>query len=118
MYGIDRSVEPPGVLPQQASVLDPSLPLRPGEVGIEVDYLNIDSASYRQLREQCDGDAAAMADEIMSIVRKAGKMHNPVTGSGGMLVGTVTELGPDRSEPARGTRIATLVSLTLTPLEL
>jgi L-erythro-3,5-diaminohexanoate dehydrogenase len=45
-------------------------------------------------------------------------MHNPVTGSGGMLVGTVAELGSNRAEPAVGTRIATLVSLTLTPLVL
>jgi len=43
-------------------------------------------------------------------------MHNPATGSGGMLVGTVSELGAHRVEPAVGTRIATLVSLTLTPL--
>ncbi|HEX2196120.1 MAG TPA: L-erythro-3,5-diaminohexanoate dehydrogenase [Actinomycetota bacterium] len=45
-------------------------------------------------------------------------MHNPVTGSGGMLVGTVAELGPGRSDPPVGARIATLVSLTLTPLAL
>ena len=45
-------------------------------------------------------------------------MQNPVTGSGGMLVGTVWELGEHRVEPAVGTRIATLVSLTLTPLVL
>ena len=44
-------------------------------------------------------------------------MHNPVTGSGGMLVGTVEEVG--EGSPlglAAGDRIATLVSLTLTPL--
>jgi L-erythro-3,5-diaminohexanoate dehydrogenase len=59
-----------------------------------------------------------MADRIMDIVTSAGKMHNPVTGSGGMLVGTVSELGAHRAEPPVGTRIATLVSLTLTPLSL
>lgn len=45
-------------------------------------------------------------------------MQNPVTGSGGMLVGTVAELGAHRREPEVGTRVATLVSLTLTPLVL
>src|SRR5689334_2960645 len=46
-------------------------------------------------------------------------MQNPVTGSGGMLVGVVDEAGP-RSPLglAAGDRIATLVSLTLTPLAL
>lgn len=117
-FGVHRSLEPRGVLPQQASVLDTSLPLRRGEASIDVEYLNVDSASWRQLEEETGGDAASMRARIESIVRSAGKMHNPVTGSGGMLVGTVAELGPGRTQPVVGTRIATLVSLTLTPLVL
>lgn len=117
-FGIHRSVSPPGSLPQQATRLDPTSPLRDGEVVIDVDFLNIDSASWRQLREETDGSAEAMSRRIEDIVWSAGKMHNPVTGSGGMLVGTVSELGPGRSEPAVGTRVASLVSLTLTPLQL
>lgn len=113
-----RSVEPRGVLPQQARVLDTSLPLRRGEALIDVEYLNVDSASWRQLREEARDDADALRARIETIVRDAGKMHNPVTGSGGMLVGTVADLGPERSQPRAGTRIATLVSLTLTPLVL
>lgn len=117
-YGVHRSIEPRGVLPQQARVLDNSLPLRRGEALIDVEYLNVDSASWRQLRDEAGGDAAAMRARIEEIVRSSGKMHNPVTGSGGMLVGTVAELGPERSQPIVGARIATLVSLTLTPLVL
>ena len=58
-----------------------------------------------------------MRAEVLEIVRSRGKMHNPVTGSGGMLVGTVEEVG--EGSPlglAVGDRVATLVSLTLTPL--
>jgi L-erythro-3,5-diaminohexanoate dehydrogenase len=117
-YGIHRSKEPEGALPQQARVLDAISPLRPSEFAVDVEFLNIDSASYRQLRDEAGGDAGRMAERIMDIVRVCGKMHNPVTGSGGMLVGRVDEVGPDRMEPARGTRIASLVSLTLTPLKL
>lgn len=113
-----RSLEPRGVLPQQARVLDASLPLRRGEALIEVEYLNVDSASWRQLRDEAGDDADALKSRIQEIVRSAGKMHNPVTGSGGMLVGRVAELGPERSQPVVGTRVATLVSLTLTPLVL
>ncbi len=87
-------------------------------MGIEVEYLNVDSASFKQIRDEAGGDAAAMGERILSIVKERGKLHNPVTGSGGMLVGTVSELGDHRLEPAVGTRIATLVSLTLTPLVL
>ena len=115
-FGTHRSVEPAGVLPQQARRLDARSPLIADEVAIDVDYLNIDSASWRQIRGACDDDAERMSDHIAAIVRDAGKMHNPATGSGGMLVGTVSELGAHRVEPAVGTRIATLVSLTLTPL--
>ena len=44
-------------------------------------------------------------------------MQNPVTGSGGMLTGVVEEAGPDSPLGlAAGDRIATLVSLSLTPL--
>ena len=44
-------------------------------------------------------------------------MQNPVTGSGGMLVGTVEEVGPESPLGlTAGDRVATLVSLTLTPL--
>ena len=54
---------------------------------------------------------------VLEIIATRGKMQNPVTGSGGMLTGTVEEAGPLSPlglEP--GQRIATLVSLTLTPL--
>ena len=104
------------MLPQQARVLDATSPLRPDEAAIDVEYLNVDSASWAQIREACGGNAGAMTEMLTGIVKSAGKMHNPVTGSGGMLVGRVAELGSHRMEPAAGTRIATLVSLTLTPL--
>jgi L-erythro-3,5-diaminohexanoate dehydrogenase len=96
--------------------LDATSPLTPDELAIDVDYLNIDSASWRQLRDSTGGTAAAMSARILEIVAECGKMQNPVTGSGGMLVGTVSELGIHRSTPAVGTKIATLVSLSLTPL--
>src|SRR5206468_6470701 len=44
-------------------------------------------------------------------------MQNPVTGSGGMLTGVVEEAGPRSPLGLRpGDRVATLVSLSLTPL--
>jgi L-erythro-3,5-diaminohexanoate dehydrogenase len=114
--GVHRSLDPRGALPQQARRLDTTSPVGPDEIAIEVEYLNVDSASWRQIREATDGSARAIAARVLDIVRERGKMHNPVTGSGGMLVGRVAELGSHRTEPAVGSRIATLVSLTLTPL--
>ena len=114
--GIHRSLDPRGALPQQARRLDVSSPTGPDEIAVELEYLNVDSASWRQIRESTDGSAEAMAARVLDIVGERGKMHNPVTGSGGMLVGRVAELGSHRAEPPVGSRIATLVSLTVTPL--
>lgn len=115
-FGIHRSLHPAGALPQQAQVLDATSPLRADELAITVEYLNIDSASWHQIRTSVGGDPDAMRSRVLEIVAERGKMHNPATGSGGMLVGTVAELGAHRVDPPVGTRIATLVSLSLTPL--
>jgi L-erythro-3,5-diaminohexanoate dehydrogenase len=117
-YGIHRSLVPSGVLPQQARVLDAFSPLTASELALDVEYLNVDSASWRQLRDSCNDSADDMSRRVLEIVKEAGKMQNPVTGSGGMLVGRVAELGESRRGPALGTRVASLVSLTLTPLAL
>ena len=114
--GVRRVLEPLGVLPQAAHRLDTRRELYDDEVRIAVERLNLDAASFRQLSEQ-HGSGAAVRDAVLAIVAERGKMQNPVTGSGGMLVGTVEEVGP-RSPLGLvpGDRVATLVSLTLTPL--
>ena len=115
--GLHRVREPNGVLPQAAWRLDPDPVLWPDEVRVRVDRLNLDAASFRQLREATGGDAARMRAAVTGIVAERGKMQNPVTGSGGMLTGVVDEAGPESPLGlAPGDRIATLVSLSLTPL--
>jgi len=115
--GLHRVVDPVGVLPQAAWRLDPTPVIAPDEVLIRVDRLNLDAASYRQLREAHAGDPDKIRAAVLDIVATRGKMQNPVTGSGGMLTGTVEQVGPDSPLGLRpGQRIATLVSLTLTPL--
>ncbi|TYB41624.1 hypothetical protein FXF69_35345 [Actinomadura chibensis] len=115
--GLHRVLEPAGVLPQAALRLDADPRIRPDEVRVAVERLNLDAASFRQLRTAHGGDPDAVRAEVLRIVAERGKMHNPVTGSGGMLVGTVAEAGPESPLGLRpGDRIATLVSLTLTPL--
>ena len=117
--GLHRVLSPDGVLPQAAWQLDPSPVLWPDEVRVDVERLNLDAASFRQLSDQHDGDGAAVRERVRQIVRDRGKMHNPVTGSGGMLIGTVAEVGPQSPLGLQvGQRIASLVSLTCTPLML
>jgi L-erythro-3,5-diaminohexanoate dehydrogenase len=114
---LHRVIEPSGVLPQAAWRLDPDPPIWPDEVLVSVERLNLDAASFRQLHEASGGDPAAVKAAVLGIVADRGKMQNPVTGSGGMLTGVVREVGADSPLGLRpGDRIATLVSLSLTPL--
>jgi L-erythro-3,5-diaminohexanoate dehydrogenase len=115
--GLHRVLEPAGVLPQAARRLDTRPELAADEVRVRVQRLNLDAASFRQLETKHAGDGEAVRAEVLEIVRSRGKMHNPVTGSGGMLVGVVEEVGPDSPLGLSvGDPVATLVSLTLTPL--
>ena len=115
--GLHRVIDPPGVLPQAAWQLDAGPAIARDEVRIRVDRLNLDAASYRQLREAYAADPDKIRAAVLDIIATRGKMQNPVTGSGGMLTGTVEEAGPDSPLGLKpGQRIATLVSLTLTPL--
>ncbi len=115
--GLHRVLDDAVVLPQAAQRLDTRRELWPDEVRIRVETLNLDAASFRQLEGAHAGDGDAVRREVLEIVASRGKMQNPVTGSGGMLVGTVEEVGPQsRLGLAMGDRVATLVSLTLTPL--
>lgn len=115
--GLHRVIEPVGVLPQAAWRLDNRPEIAPDEARVSVERLNLDAASFRQLRDKHGGDGVAVRAEVLEIVAARGKMHNPVTGSGGMLLGTVDAVGPASPQQFRpGERVATLVSLTLTPL--
>jgi L-erythro-3,5-diaminohexanoate dehydrogenase len=117
--GVHRVLEPAGVLPQAARRLDADPRIGPDEVRIAVRRLNIDAASYRQLSEAHDGDGEAVRAAVLGIIESRGKLHNPATGSGGMLIGVIDEVGPESPLGLRvGQRVATLVSLTLTPLRI
>ncbi len=122
-YGSHRVLVPRGVMPQPAQRLDNDFRhLYTGEMLLAVDTLNVDAASFRQM-EGPDGTpddeaSAAVSRRIDETVRDRGKQHNPVTGSGGMLLGRVLQLAPGRPPETLkpGDRVATLVSLALTPL--
>jgi L-erythro-3,5-diaminohexanoate dehydrogenase len=117
--GADRVVEPPGALPQRAHRLDGSGPVRAHEFEIAVERLCLDSTSHRDIRARAGGDPERMAALIAEIVAARGKMHNPETDSGGVLLGTVAAVGERHtSPPAVGDRVVTLGSLTLTALRL
>jgi L-erythro-3,5-diaminohexanoate dehydrogenase len=119
-YGLHRVIEPAGALPQPAQKVDNTMEIYDNEILIDVMTLNIDSASFTQLKKEAGGDKEKIKAMILEIVNERGKMQNPVTGSGGMLIGTIAQVGPASSHQdlKPGDKIATLVSLSLTPLKI
>lgn len=123
-YGTHRVLEPAGILPQPAWRLDNNVDIvYDNEILIDVEVLNIDSASFAQMKNEAGGDPDCIARLITDTVGERGKQHNPVTGSGGMLIGRVAAIGPylkdvKNIDLREGDRIATLVSLSLTPLKI
>ncbi|MFT9495532.1 zinc-binding dehydrogenase [Anaerosolibacter sp.] len=120
-YGTHRVIEPVGALPQPARKIDNNMEIFDNEILIDVQTLNIDSASFTQIKEQAGGDIEKIKEIMLSIVADRGKHQNPVTGSGGMLIGTVEKIGAaleGKTDLKVGDKLATLVSLSLTPLRI
>ena len=120
-FGSHRVIEPPGSLPQGAWKLDATPVAHDNEIFCDVDVLNIDSASFHQIATSCERDAERVSKRIIELVSERGKHHNPVTGSGGMFIGRVREIGSalaGRGDLREGDRIASLVSLSSRPWKL
>ena len=118
-YGTHRVIEPQGVLTQAAKRIDNDMTkLYDNEILCDVISLNIDSASFTQIEREAGGDEEKIKAKILEIVGDRGKMQNPVTGSGGMFIGVVERIGSALTDTGLkvGDKIASLVSLSLTPL--
>ena len=119
--GIHRVLEPVGSFPQPAWKLDNTPLAQAGETLVNVHALHIDSASFTQIASVCQRDEQRMRAHILDIVAQRGKMHNPVTGSGGVLIGTVQEFDEQFAAMhglAIGDTIVSLTSLSWLPLYL
>lgn len=125
-FGTHRAIEPEKGLPQPAKRVDNDFSrLFRGELLLAVETLNIDAASFRQMEEAAaaagDPSDGAIGERVLATVAARGKQHNPVTGSGGMLLGRVLQVAeghPHAASLSPGDRVATLVSLSLTPLRI
>ena len=121
-FGTHRVIEPKGVLPQPANKIDNNMDeIYDNEILIDVQTLNIDSASFTDIANFCNHDKEEMKKEMLLNVELQGKHRNRRTGSGGMLLGTVEKIGDalkGKIDLKEGDKIATLVSLSLTPLRI
>ena len=65
-FGTHRVISPEGVLPQPADVIDNNMDIYDNEVLIDVQTLNIDSASFTEISRRAAGDNEKIKD-IMHI---------------------------------------------------
>jgi L-erythro-3,5-diaminohexanoate dehydrogenase len=120
LLGVHRALEPVRALPHIARRVDAATPANAYEAELDVEMLNVDATSYRAIRERCDGDGDRMAATLREIVAERGKLQNPWTGSGGILVGRVARVGYEHWAPdlSVGERVVPLASLIAIPLRL
>jgi len=121
IYGGHRVLEPKGFLPQAATRINNNPKIFSNEILIDVIALNPTSTAFNGIRTECNGNIEKIKEAITKIVEMQGKFQDPVTKSGGNLIGTVKEIGEDLSgkiDLKVGDKIATLVSLSLTPLKI
>ncbi|MGN8764558.1 L-erythro-3,5-diaminohexanoate dehydrogenase [Hornefia butyriciproducens] len=122
-YGTHRVIKPEGLLPQAAEKIDNSLPIYSNEILIDVIALQPTATAMHTIKTECGEDETKVKERILQIVEDRGKFQDPITKSGGMLIGTVKEIGDDLKKKGTlnlkvGDKIATLVSLSLTPLQI
>ena len=120
-FGTHRVIRPEGLLPQAADKIDNTPDIWSNEILVEVIALQPTASAFHTIKEKCGTDIEKIKDEILSIVENRGKFQDPVTKSGGMLLGRIKQIGADlggKVDVQVGDKIATLVSLSLTPLKL
>ncbi len=120
-FGLSRVLEPRGVVPSTAWKVDNNPKVGNGEARIKLERINVEWDSFQQIANSCSFDDAKVKLKIMDIVEKRGKMHNPFTGTGGILMGTVDEISPDLKKTAalsEGDKIYSLTSLCGVPMKI
>lgn len=120
-YGSHRVITPKGLLPQAAEKISNDCKIFSNEILIDVIALQPTSTAFGRIKNECGGDINKIKQTILDIVEDRGKFQDPVTKSGGMLIGTIKAIGEDLKgivDIKVGDKIATLVSLSLTPLKI
>jgi len=92
-YGMNRVLEPQYVLPTSAWRLDNSRSIAKDEIRIDIKRIHIEGTSFKQICMEANDNDQRIKQKIMDIVIRRGKLHNPVTDTGGLFYGIVSEIG-------------------------
>lgn len=118
-YGLNRVLTPQSVVPATAWKIDNSRPLRGKEVRVRLERIHLEWDNFQQVCGSCGYDETKIQAKILDLIEKRGKLHNPFTESGGVLIGTVEEIAADLDlKPCikEGDRIYSIVSLSCIPI--
>ncbi|MDR3242865.1 MAG: sigma-54 dependent transcriptional regulator [Clostridiales Family XIII bacterium] len=118
-YGMKRVLEPRHVLSTSAWRVDNRREIYANEVRVSLIKLHIETTSFRQICIESNNNVEKIKARIIDIVSERGKLHNPVTDTGGVLYGRVEEIGAAYDNPAGvavGDRIICNASLAAIPI--
>lgn len=117
-YGLDRVLEPKGLGPATAWKLDNGYELHNKEARISLERIHLEWDNFQQICNSCGYDENKIKAKIFDIIEKRGKLHNPFTGSGGVLIGKVDEIADinPHSNIDLGDRIYCITSLSCVPI--
>ena len=94
-YGIRRVLEPKHVLPTSAWKLDNSRNIYPDELKVSIQRIHLEGTGFKQICTESNDDEKKIRQAIIDIVIRRGKLHNPVTDTGGLIMGRVEEIGAE-----------------------
>ena len=120
-YGLKRVAEPQYVLPTSAWKLDNSRNIYPNELRISVRRIHLEGTSFKQICTESNYNEEKIKQKIIDIIIRRGKLHNPVTDTGGLAFGTVEEIGEEFYNPQNlkvGDTIICNASLASVPIQI
>lgn len=94
-YGTKRVLEPQQVLPTSAWKLDNARDIYPDEMRVSIKRVHLEGTSFKQICTEANYNEEKIKQKIIDITIRRGKLHNPVTDTGGLACGTIEEIGAE-----------------------
>ena len=94
-YGTDRVLEPKSVLPTSAWRVDNSREVKLNEIRVAIRRIHLEPTSFKQICVEAGNNEEKIRQKIMDIVIRRGKLHNPITDTGGLFYGIVEKIGSE-----------------------
>ncbi|MGN0722113.1 MAG: sigma-54 interaction domain-containing protein [Anaerovoracaceae bacterium] len=96
-------------------------PIKPDEILIRVLKIHLENGNFNQICMEVGGKEEQIKECILNIVKQRGKLHNPYTGTAGIIAGVVEKIGPacnNVNDIKLGDQVIIPVSASLIPLSL